>query len=76
MVLIPIIGMNLLDVIKGDIGGGNLSTAVLLGGFIASFVTGVFACRLMIRIVNKGGLWWFSLYCFIAGTAVVIWSLF
>lgn len=76
MVLIPIIGMNLLDAIKGDIGGSNLSAAVLLGGFMASFLTGVFACRLMIRIVNRGGLWWFSLYCFIVGTAVVIWSLF
>jgi len=75
MVLIPIIGMNMLDIAGGDLGGGSLSAGVLVGGFLSSFIVGMAACRLMIRIVNRGGLGWFALYCFVAGTAVVVWSL-
>lgn len=75
MVLIPIIGMNFLDIMKGEFSESALPAGVLLGGFIASFVTGVLACRLMIKIVNKGGLGWFSLYCLVVGTVVVVWSL-
>ncbi len=75
MVLIPIIGMNMLDLIGGDLGGESLSAGVLVGGFLSSFLVGMAACRFMIRIVNRGGLGWFALYCFVAGTAVVVWSL-
>ena len=75
MVLIPIIGMNLLDIVGGDLHEQSLPAGVLISGFISSFIVGMAACRLMIRVVNRGGLGWFALYCFVVGAAVVVWSL-
>lgn len=75
MVLIPILGMNFLDIVKGDFSETEISTAVLLTGFVSSFLTGLFACRIMINLVNKGKLYWFAIYCLIVGSAVIIYSL-
>ncbi|BDD04328.1 undecaprenyl-diphosphate phosphatase [Aureibacter tunicatorum] len=79
MVLVPIIGANLLDIIKssGEAASevGGFSNAGLLAGFIASFVTGVLACKLMINIVKKGKLIYFAIYCGIVGTIAIVSSL-
>lgn len=44
----------------------------MLFGFIAAFVTGIFACKWMIDWVKKAKLWYFSIYCFIIGAVVII----
>lgn len=75
MVLIPIIGMNAIDILKGDMSESSLGIIPIITGFLAAFITGTIACKLMIRIVNKGKLLWFSVYCFVVGLAVVIYSL-
>ncbi len=72
MVLIPIIGMNLLDLLGGDLTGGHAKAPILLAGFAAAFVTGVLACRWMIRLVNRGKLVWFAVYCTAVGIASII----
>lgn len=72
MVLIPILGMNFLEIVSGDLAGSSLSAGVLIGGFISSFVSGWLACRWMIKIVNKGKLYWFAIYCFIMGTIAIV----
>jgi len=41
-------------------------------GFIAAFITGLFACTWMIKIVKKSKLKYFSFYCFIIGFSVII----
>lgn len=41
-------------------------------GFVAAFVTGLIACLWMIRLVKACQLSWFSAYCFIVGTLVII----
>lgn len=38
---------------------------VLLVGFAAAFVSGCFACKVMIALVKKCQLIWFAIYCFI-----------
>jgi len=49
-------------------------TAILLG-FIFAFLTGLVACKWMIKLVKNSKLIYFSIYCFIAGTGAIIWSL-
>jgi undecaprenyl-diphosphatase len=72
MVLIPILGEALLDLLKGDFSGSeSMSVWVLLTGFVAAFVSGCAACRWMIAIVKRGKLVYFAIYCAIAGAAVL-----
>ncbi len=76
MVLIPIIGANILDIFsKESISNENINTLALAIGFAAAFITGLLACKLMIAIVKKGKLIWFSVYCFIIGTGAIIYAL-
>lgn len=67
MVLVPIIGMNLLELIGMTSGVASVGTWQLVCGFAAAYFTGTLACRWMIRIVNKGKLTWFAVYCAVVG---------
>lgn len=44
-------------------------------GFIAAFITGLFACTWMISLVKKAQLKHFAYYCFAVGSAALLWSL-
>lgn len=68
MVLAPILGKMLLDVIGGEFtDGGEIPAMTFAAGFAASFVTGCLACKFMIEIVKRGKLIWFAAYCLAAG---------
>ncbi|MFW5851755.1 MAG: undecaprenyl-diphosphate phosphatase [Bacteroidota bacterium] len=54
---------------------GNINTFNLLIGFMAAFFVGWLACTFMIRIVKKGKLIWFSIYCAIVGSTSILVSL-
>ena len=77
MVLIPIMGEALLDMMKIL----NGTEAVTIGwlpavaGFIAAFATGCFACRFMIEIVRRQRLMWFALYCLLIGSGAIVYTL-
>ena len=71
MVLPPILGNALLDVVKGEFGGG-VEALPLIAGFVAAFVTGCVACKWMIGIVKRGKLIWFAAYCAVAGVVALI----
>lgn len=79
MVIPPILGEALLDVLKAVKGeealGGSIDPFALTVGFIAAFLSGCFACKLMISIVKKGKLLYFGYYCFVVGAAVLIYQL-
>lgn len=75
MVLVPIIGMNLLEIIGMEPGGSAVGTWPLVCGFAAAYLTGTLACRWMIRIVNRGKLVWFAVYCAVVGIAALIASI-
>lgn len=75
MVLVPILGEAFLDLVKGDAAASSIGTLPLAIGFIAAFVSGLFACKAMIALVKKAGLKWFALYCAIVGLVVIICSL-
>ncbi len=76
MVLVPIIGMNLLELIGADFAASSIGTWQLICGFAAAYLTGTFACRLMINIVNKGKLTWFAVYCAIVGAIALGFGIF
>ena len=72
MVLLPIIGANILDLLSEDFNKEGTSIEVLAIGFIAAFVSGLAACRWMINIIKKGKLIYFAIYCFIVGAIAII----
>jgi undecaprenyl-diphosphatase len=76
MVLIPILGEALLDLMKGDFTSGTgISGFSLLIGFIAAFISGTIACKWMLNLVKKGKLIYFAYYCVAVGLIVIIYSL-
>lgn len=77
MVLIPIVGASLLQLkdYAENPAAHQVSTYVLIIGFLAAFVSGFFACKWMISIVKKGKLTHFAIYCFIVGSIAIISSL-
>ena len=78
MVIPPILGEALLDIMKGLSGEevmGDISTPSLVVGFLAAFVSGCIACKWMINIVKKGKLIYFAIYCAIVGAITVACSL-
>lgn len=77
MVIPPILGEALLDVVKamkGEAVSAGIDTLPLIVGFVAAFVSGCLACKWMINIVKKGKLVWFGVYCAIAGAATIVFS--
>lgn len=75
MVLVPILGEAFLDVVGGDLAGSSVGALPLAVGFLSAFVSGLFACRVMIALVKKAKLKWFALYCAVAGLAVILYTL-
>ena len=75
MVLIPIFGATLLEV-KDYFENPNvvsgISSTALVTGFLAAFISGLIACQLMIRIVRRGKLIWFAVYCLVVGLIAIV----
>jgi undecaprenyl-diphosphatase len=67
MVLLPVIGANILEIVSGDVTTGSAGISVVLIGFLAAFISGYFACKWMIGLVKRSKLIWFSIYCAIIG---------
>lgn len=78
MVIPPILGEALLDVlkaVKGEAAFGGIDTFPLVVGFLAAFISGCIACKWMINIVKKGKLIYFGIYCAVAGAATIVFSM-
>ena len=75
MVLAPILGEALLEVVKGEFGGG-VALLPLVAGFVTAFITGALACKFMLEIVKRGKLIWFAIYCGVVGVITILTQLF
>lgn len=78
MVIPPILGEALLDVlkaVKGEAVLGGIETVPLMVGFVAAFLSGCVACKWMISIVKRGKLIYFGIYCAIVGVVTIVCSL-
>jgi undecaprenyl-diphosphatase len=53
--------------LSGNIFNNEVNFWILLIGFLSSFITGVLACKLMLKIVKNNNLIYFSFYCFVLG---------
>ena len=73
MVIIPILGEAVLDLLKGGFSpeASGISTTALIVGFLAAFVSGTIACKWMLNIVKKGKLVYFAYYCIAVGIIIV-----
>ena len=67
MVVPLILGKVVKDLISGEALKYNESLLPLFIGFIFAFVTGMIACKWMIKLVKNSQLKYFSVYCFIVG---------
>lgn len=70
MVIIPILGAAMLDLLKGEF--GSVSSSSILAGFVAAFVSGYLACSWMVKLVRKGNLVGFAVYCAAVGVVAII----
>ena len=72
MVIVPILGEAFLDVVGGDMASSTIGFLPLAVGFVAAFLSGLFACKVMIALVKRAKLTWFALYCLLAGATTLI----
>lgn len=74
MVLLPIMGAALLDILSMSSSPSENSIAIgsLVIGFLAAYISGYLACTWMIRLVKKGNLYWFAIYCALIGIISIV----
>lgn len=80
MVIPPILGEALLDILKAMKGGfeavaTDISMTAMIVGFISAFIFGCLACKWMINVVKKGKLIYFAIYCAVVGAITIGFSL-
>ena len=73
LMVIPLIfGKIIKDLSSNNIAFNNIDYIVYIFGFISAFITGLFACKLMLKIVKNNSLNIFSGYCIILGLIAII----
>ncbi len=73
LMVVPLIfGKILLDIKDGAWVSDQINWGSLGLGFAAAFLSGILACRLMIKLVNNSRLRYFAVYCFLVGVSVLL----
>jgi undecaprenyl-diphosphatase len=73
LMVIPLIfGKISKDLLSGDLSYNAENFSSLSAGFLAAFLSGLFACTLMIRLVKNSQLKYFAYYCCIVGLLAII----
>jgi len=75
MVVPLILGKVAKDMLGGELSFENTQMGVMSVGFIAAFISGLFACTWMITLVKKSKLSYFAIYCFIIGIIAIGYAL-
>ena len=74
MVLVPILGETFLEIVGGEFGASSVGALSLVLGFVSAFLSGLFACKVMIALVKRARLSWFALYCLLAAAAIFMFA--
>ncbi len=78
MVILPILGEALLDILKlfkAHTPDENSAGAIaLIIGFFSAFIVGCCACKWMLALVKKGNLVWFVIYCTLMAVICLLWN--
>ena len=75
MVVPLILGKIAKDILSGELTYDSENFTSLSIGFIAAFISGLFACTWMIALVKKSKLSYFAIYCVIVGAIAILFSL-
>ena len=79
MVLIPIFGILILKIIGGisnisETSKIDIFNTSYIVGFISALLSGIFACKMMLKIVRESKLIYFSVYCFFIGIIGILYG--
>jgi len=75
MVVPLILGKVAKDLMSSDFTVSGNSFMPVLIGFLAAFITGLFACTWMIKLVKRSKLTYFAIYCAVVGLVAIVWTL-
>ena len=75
MVVPLILGKVAKDMMSGDINFQGANFGIMSAGFVAAFISGLFACTWMIALVKKSKLTYFAVYCAVVGLIAIIYTL-
>ncbi|MBP2831401.1 undecaprenyl-diphosphate phosphatase [Aquimarina sp. U1-2] len=76
LMVIPLIfGKIAKDMLSGDLSFTSQNNSAIIIGFIAAFISGLFACTWMISLVKKSKLTYFAVYCVFVGILAIIFGL-
>ena len=73
LMVVPLIfGKMFKDILSGKMSTDDVTFFPLIIGFIFAFITGMIACKWMIKLVKNSQLKYFAYYCFVIGGIVII----
>ena len=75
MVVPLILGKMAKDILGGNLAESAIEPTLLIAGFAAAFISGLFACKWMISLVKRSQLKYFAYYCFIVGISAIIYTI-
>lgn len=76
LMVVPLIfGKIAKDVLSGDLTYDSSNFTALSVGFLAAFISGLFACTWMIKLVKKSKLSYFAIYCIVVGLIAISYAL-
>jgi len=75
MVVPLILGKIAKDLLDGALQLSQDQWGVLIAGFFAAFISGLIACHWMVTLVRNAKLKYFAYYCFVVGSAAIIYRL-
>ena len=58
----------------GQFFSGAVSGLSLVLGFLAAFLSGLLACRVMVALVKRARLSWFAIYCALVSILIFIFA--
>lgn len=77
LMVVPLIfGKISKDVFSGELSFENHNITALSLGFMAAFISGLFACTWMMALVKKSKLSYFAIYCVVVGLIAILFSIF
>ena len=75
LMVVPLIfGKVAKDVLGGELTTESADIGYLTIGFLAAFISGLFACTWMISLVKKSKLSYFAIYCAIVGSGAIVYT--
>jgi undecaprenyl-diphosphatase len=73
LLCIPAIAGALIISLRSTVAYSTISAAGIFAGTVAAGLTGFFALKILLRLVRKGCLYYFSPYCWVVGTIALVW---